>query len=148
MSVFRPKCDSFDEEMAKTEFFWEKAKMSLLYAYYAATLCKKPEQTYERILRSKMYVRTDERTDERTDGGEFKGPNRLRRGTKNIISQVFSTLSFLIDNSIYKNGGGLVERYNFLFLYMFGAFSGGNAIKNAEIVVFLWFWFKVCYQSF
>ena len=26
---------------------------------------------------------TDERTQGRTDRGEFKGPNRLRRGTKN-----------------------------------------------------------------
>ena len=54
--------------MAKTGFFWEKAKMLLPYAYYAATLCKKPEQTYERILRSSNNGRTDERTDERTDG--------------------------------------------------------------------------------
>ena len=39
--------------------------MSLPYPYYAATLCKKLEQTYERILRSKMYTRTDGRTDGR-----------------------------------------------------------------------------------
>ena len=37
--------------------------MSHPYPYYAATLCKTPEQTYERIFRSKMYVRTDERTE-------------------------------------------------------------------------------------
>ena len=81
MSVFGPKWaifDSFCPGKAKTRFFWEKAKMSLPLAYYAATLCKKLEQTYERILRSKMYGRTHERT----DGREFKGPNRLRRGTK------------------------------------------------------------------
>ena len=42
----------------KNGIFWEKAKMSLPYAYYAATLWKKPEQTYERILRSKMYEHT------------------------------------------------------------------------------------------
>ena len=67
--VFGPKWaifDSFCPGMAKTGFFWEKAKMSLPYAYYAATLCKKPEQTYERILRSS----SEERTDERTDGQE------------------------------------------------------------------------------
>ena len=58
--------DSFGAKMRQTGFFWEKAKMSLPYAYYAATLCKKPEQTYERILRS----RKNERTDERTDGRE------------------------------------------------------------------------------
>ena len=52
--------------------------MSLPYPYYAATLCKKLEQTYERILRSKMYGHTNGRTHR----GEFKGPNRLRRGTK------------------------------------------------------------------
>ena len=65
MDVFGPKWaifDSFCPRMAKTGFFCEKAKMSVPYAYYAATLCKKPEQTNERILRS----RTDERTDERT----------------------------------------------------------------------------------
>ena len=45
----------------KNGIFWEKAKMSLPYGYYAATLCKKLEQTYERILRSKMYTRTDGR---------------------------------------------------------------------------------------
>ena len=45
MAIFGP----FLGQMAKTRFFWGKAKMSLPYAYYAATLCKKPEQTYERI---------------------------------------------------------------------------------------------------
>ena len=73
MDVFGPKgaiFDSFCPGMAKTEFFWENPKMSLPYAYYAATLCKKPEQTYERILRSKMYERKDERTDGQTDGQE------------------------------------------------------------------------------
>jgi len=54
--------DSFCPGMAKTRFFWEKAKMSLPYPYYAATLCKKPEQTYERILRSSSEGRTNERT--------------------------------------------------------------------------------------
>ena len=39
-------------KLAITSFFCEKAKMSLPYAYYAATLCKKTKQTYERILRS------------------------------------------------------------------------------------------------
>ena len=63
----------------ENEIFWKNPKMSLPYPYNAATLCKKLEQTYERILRSKMH----ERTDEHTDGGEFKGPDRLRRGTKN-----------------------------------------------------------------
>ena len=43
--------------------FCENPKKSLPYAYYAATLCKKPEQTYERILRSKMYGRTHGRTE-------------------------------------------------------------------------------------
>ena len=65
MSVFGPKWanfDSFGAKMGQTGFFLEKAKMSLPYAYYAATLCKKQEQTYERILRS--------RTDERTNGQE------------------------------------------------------------------------------
>jgi len=41
----------FWAKIAKTRFFGQKAKMSLPYAYYAATLCKKPGQTYERILR-------------------------------------------------------------------------------------------------
>ena len=68
MTDFEPKranFDSFGAKMGQTEFFCEKAKMSLPYAYYAATLCKKPEQTYERILRSRN---NDERTNERTDG--------------------------------------------------------------------------------
>ena len=44
MTVFGPKWanfDSFGAKMGETIFFWEKAKMSLPYAYYAATLCKK-----------------------------------------------------------------------------------------------------------
>ena len=60
----------FWAKMAKTRFFCQKAKMSLPYAYYAATLCKKTEQTYERILRSSSEGRTDGRTNERTDGRE------------------------------------------------------------------------------
>ena len=60
--------------MGQTGFFGEKTEMSIPYAYYAATLCKKPEQTYERILRS--------RPDERTDKSEFVGPNSALRGTK------------------------------------------------------------------
>ena len=65
MNVFGPKWaifDSFCPGMAKTGFFWGKAKMSLPNPYYAATLCKKPEQTYERILRSRNNGRTDGRT--------------------------------------------------------------------------------------
>ena len=53
--------DSFCPGMAKTGFFWEKRKCHF-HIHYAATLCKKPEQTYERILRSS--------SDERTDGQE------------------------------------------------------------------------------
>ena len=78
MSVLGPKCanfDSFEAKMGQTGFFGEKAKMSLPYAYYAATLCKKPEQTYERILRSRNNGRTDE--------SEFVCPNSAPRGTKN-----------------------------------------------------------------
>ena len=53
MSVFGPKWaifDSFCPGKAKTGFFGEKAKMSLPYAYYAATLCKKLEQNHKRII--------------------------------------------------------------------------------------------------
>ena len=62
--------DSFCPGMAKTRFFGGKAKMSLPYAYYATTLCKKPEQTHERIPRSRTDERTNERTNGRTDGRE------------------------------------------------------------------------------
>ena len=84
MSVFGPKWaifDSFDPKMAKTFFGGEYPKKSLPYAYYDSTLCKKLEQSYERILRSKMHARTYGRM----NGGEFKGPNRLRRGTKMLF---------------------------------------------------------------
>ena len=40
----------------KQVFFGKKGEIPLPYAYYAATLCKKPEQTYERILRSKANL--------------------------------------------------------------------------------------------
>ena len=71
MDVFGPKWaifDNFFPGMAKTGFVWEKAKMSLSYAYYAATLCKKPEQTYERILRSSSEERTNGQTNGQTNG--------------------------------------------------------------------------------
>ena len=42
------------------------------YTYYAATLWKKPEQTYEQSLRF--------RPDERTDKSEFVGPNSASSG--------------------------------------------------------------------
>ena len=42
--------------------------MSLPYVHKAATLCKKIEKSYERILRSSSNGRTDERTNE----SEFK----------------------------------------------------------------------------
>ena len=64
--------------------FCEKAKMSLPYTYDAATLCKKPEQTYERILRS--------RPDGRTDKSEFVGPNSASSGGPKMI--YFHTISF------------------------------------------------------
>ena len=101
MDVFGPKWaifDSFCPRMAKTGFFWEKAKMSLPYAYYAETLCKKPEQTYERILRSSFDERTDGRTDERTHGGEIIGPKSAsgrgpKMGQKMIKKHFFRTLT-------------------------------------------------------
>ena len=64
-NFFEPKWAifyNFGPKMAKTAFFWENPKMSLPYPY-DATLCKKPEKTYERILGSKMYERTKERTE-------------------------------------------------------------------------------------
>ena len=76
--------DSFCPKMAKTGFFWENPKMSLPYPYYAATLCKKLEQTYERILRSKMYGRTDTRTDTRTEAN-LKVPTASDGGPKIAI---------------------------------------------------------------
>ena len=82
----------FWAKMAKTGLFCENPKMTLLYAYYAATLCKKPEQTYERILRSKMYERANGHTDERTHGrthtrkeGNLKVPTACGGEPKSII---------------------------------------------------------------
>ena len=49
-------------------------KMSLPYTHEAATLCKKLEKSYERILRSSSEGRTDE--------SEFIGPKSASRGTK------------------------------------------------------------------
>ena len=51
----------------ENRIFWKNPKMSLPYAYYAVTLCKKPEQTYEWFLRSSSDERTHERTHRRTD---------------------------------------------------------------------------------
>ena len=49
--------DRFWAKMTKTRFFRQNPKMSLPYTYEAATLCKKLEKSYERILRSyKVYV--------------------------------------------------------------------------------------------
>ena len=80
--------------------------MSLPYAYYAATLCKKPEQTYERILRSSSEGRTDERTDERTDGrtdkSEFVGPNSAPRGTKNAQKVNFENFPRIKNAAFFK----------------------------------------------
>ena len=61
MTVFGPKRANLTVLVTKwgKRDFWEKEKMSLPYAYYAAALCKKPEQTYERILRSSSDERTD-----------------------------------------------------------------------------------------
>ena len=80
MSIFGPKWaifDSFCPGKAKTGYFWEKAKMSLPYA---ATLCKKPKQTYERFLRSKMYVRTHARTEAnlKVPAASGGGPKRAK----------------------------------------------------------------------
>ena len=68
---FQPKT----AKKLKTRIFAQNPKISLLYGYYATTLCKKTEQTYERILRSSLEGRTNEL--------ELEGPQcRLRRGTK------------------------------------------------------------------
>ena len=69
----------FLAKMAKTRFLSKSDNVTSV-RYYAATLCKNPEQTYERILRSS----SEERTDERTDKSEFVGPNSAPRGTKNV----------------------------------------------------------------
>ena len=63
--------------------------MSLPYAYYAANLRKKPEQTYERILRSKTYVRTNGRTEANlkvptASGG---GPKIIQKGFQTLLGQ-------------------------------------------------------------
>ena len=50
--------------------FLKNPNMSLQYTREAATLCKKVEKSYERILKS----RSNERTDKQTDESEFIGP--------------------------------------------------------------------------
>ena len=67
--------DRFGAKMAKTIFFRKNPKMSLPYTYEAATLYKKLEKFYQRILRSSSNGRTDE--------SEFIGPISATRGTKN-----------------------------------------------------------------
>ena len=65
MDVFGPKwsfLDCFLAKMAKTRIFRQNPKMSLPYTHEAATLCKKLEKSYERILRSSSEERTDGRT--------------------------------------------------------------------------------------
>ena len=90
---FRPKWanfDSFSAKIGQTGLFWEKRKchfhtLIIILYYYAATLCKKPEQTYERILRSRM--------DGRTDKSEFVSPNALMQNF---------TLLFIIVAVVYN----------------------------------------------
>ena len=54
MPIFAP----FGAKMVKTIFFLKNPKISLPYTHEAATLGKKLEKSYKRILRS----RSDERT--------------------------------------------------------------------------------------
>ena len=55
--------------------------MTLPYTYEAATLCKKLEKSYERILISS----SDECTNARMDESEFLGPISAKWGTKNSL---------------------------------------------------------------
>ena len=77
--------DHFWPKTAKTRFFRQNPKMSLPSHSEATTLCKKSENSYERILRSRSNERTDGHTDGRTYGSETIGPQRRWRGTKYII---------------------------------------------------------------
>ena len=51
----------FAPEWRKRDFFGKILKCHFRTLCNFATLCKKTEQTYERILRYKMYARTDGR---------------------------------------------------------------------------------------
>ena len=62
ITIYRPKWQFFYRfwaKMAKTRFFRQNPKMSLvqMYTHEGATLCKKVEKSSERILKS----RSDER---------------------------------------------------------------------------------------
>ena len=78
MAIFLPK----RAKTAKTGFFGRNPKMSLPSHWEAPTLCKKSEQSYERISRSPPDARTNGRTNGRTNERDLIGPN-APRGTKN-----------------------------------------------------------------
>ena len=79
MTIFGPKwpfLDPFWPKTAKTRFFRQNLKMSLPSHSEATTLCKKSEQSYERIFRSRKHGRTHEHTDGHTNGSETIDPQR------------------------------------------------------------------------
>ena len=55
--IIGPKSASGGGPKRRQGDFLEKSEMSLQYAHYDATLCKKSEQTYERILQSRTNGR-------------------------------------------------------------------------------------------
>ena len=99
MNVFGPKWaifNSFDAEMAKTGFLGKKRKCHLRKLIMPQLwLCKKLEQTYERILRSKMYARTHERTE-----ANLKVPTASGGGPK-ISKILWPDLDKLIKMSVF-----------------------------------------------
>ena len=68
----RQKFAIFGQNLENENFF----KNLLFLAYKDTTLCKKSEQSYERISRSLPNERTDVRTDGRTNERDLIGPNR------------------------------------------------------------------------
>ena len=76
MVIFGP---FFEPKWQNRDFFSKNPKMSLPYTYEAATLCKKLEKSYERILRSSLEERTHART-----RVNLKVPNPLRGGPNSV----------------------------------------------------------------
>ena len=83
---FSAKMGYFGQFFTKMDFL-EKIENDITHANYAATLCKKPEQTYEQILRSRTNVKTDE--------SEFVGPNSASCGAKKRYKQARKALKSL-----------------------------------------------------
>ena len=140
MAIFGPKWPIFDHfwpKTAKTGFFRQNPKMSLPLHSEATTLCKKSEQSYERIFRSRTNERKNGRKRNHRSPTPVAGDQNMMPVPQKALSKKKIVVALLKENTISVNIYMVPRNFNFgLFFTLMPYILKISIFKNAFGTIF------------